>query len=62
MLLALDVGNTNTVVGVFEGKIAPDRIFLAREDIMRCGIGLCGSCATEDGLRSCVDGPVMNPR
>ncbi len=49
------------LVRVFEGKIPPNRIFLAREDIMRCGIGLCGSCATEDGLRSCVDGPVMNP-
>jgi dihydroorotate dehydrogenase subfamily 1 len=34
-------------------------IFEAREDIMRCGIGLCGSCGTTDGLRSCVDGPVM---
>lgn len=36
-------------------------IFLGREDIMRCGIGVCGSCGTETGLRSCVDGPVMNP-
>ena len=34
-------------------------IHLAREDIMRCGIGICGSCGTETGLRSCVDGPVM---
>ncbi len=38
-----------------------ERIFIAREDIMRCGIGVCGSCATKKGLRSCVDGPVMNP-
>jgi len=36
-----------------------DRIFVAREDIVRCGIGLCGSCATQTGLRSCVDGPVF---
>ncbi len=35
------------------------RIFVAREDIVRCGIGLCGSCATQSGLRSCVDGPVF---
>ena len=34
-------------------------IHLAREDVMRCGIGVCGSCGTETGLRSCVDGPVM---
>lgn len=35
------------------------RIFVAREDIMRCGIGLCGSCATEKGLRACIDGPIF---
>ncbi len=34
-------------------------IYLAREDVMKCGIGICGSCGTENGLRSCVDGPVM---
>ncbi|MGO9116186.1 MAG: tRNA-dihydrouridine synthase [Desulfomonilaceae bacterium] len=34
-------------------------IHLAREDVMRCGIGICGSCGTENGWRSCVDGPVM---
>ncbi|MGB9616995.1 MAG: hypothetical protein ACPL7J_06695 [Desulfomonilaceae bacterium] len=26
---------------------------------MKCGLGLCGSCATENGLRSCIDGPVF---
>jgi dihydroorotate dehydrogenase subfamily 1 len=41
--------------------IPNERIFIAREDIMRCGIGVCGSCATKKGFRSCVDGPVMNP-
>jgi dihydroorotate dehydrogenase subfamily 1 len=41
--------------------VTKDRIFIAREDIMRCGIGLCGSCGTKSGLRSCVDGPVMGP-
>jgi len=39
--------------------VPKERIFVAREDIMRCGIGLCGSCGTSSGLRSCVDGPVM---
>lgn len=34
-------------------------IYIAREDIMKCGIGLCGSCGTEKGLRSCIDGPVF---
>ncbi len=49
------------VVDVCHGTVPRERIFLAREDLMRCGIGLCGSCGTEAGLRSCVDGPVMNP-
>lgn len=35
-------------------------IYQAREDIMKCGIGICGSCGTPSGLRSCVDGPVIN--
>jgi dihydroorotate dehydrogenase (NAD+) catalytic subunit len=38
-----------------------DSIYTAREDLMRCGVGICGSCGTPHGLRSCVDGPVMAP-
>lgn len=45
---------------VFSRFVSPRRIFMAREDIMKCGIGLCGSCGTETGLRSCVDGPVFS--
>jgi dihydroorotate dehydrogenase (NAD+) catalytic subunit len=44
---------------VLASTVSPDLIFMGREDIMRCGIGLCGSCGTETGLRSCVDGPVI---
>ena len=44
---------------VFSRFTRPDRIYIAREDVMRCGIGLCGSCGTENGLRSCVDGPIL---
>ncbi len=50
----------NAAVDTLARKIRKDLIFLGREDIMRCGIGLCGSCGTETGLRSCVDGPVMS--
>ncbi|MBI4965858.1 MAG: dihydroorotate dehydrogenase [Desulfomonile tiedjei] len=46
-------------VAVLEEQIPEERIFVAREDVMRCGIGLCGSCGTKSGLRSCIDGPVM---
>lgn len=30
------------------------------ERFMRCGIGVCGSCVLENGLRVCKDGPVFN--
>jgi dihydroorotate dehydrogenase subfamily 1 len=39
--------------------VPSNRIFIAREDVMRCGIGVCGSCGTPTGLRSCIDGPVL---
>ena len=43
-------------------EIVPhQQIYIGREDIMRCGIGICGSCGTQSGHRSCVDGPVMHP-
>ena len=29
------------------------------ERMMRCGIGVCGSCVLEDGLRVCAEGPVF---
>jgi len=41
------------------GKVADDRVHFAREDYTKCGVGLCGSCTTESGHRSCVDGPVF---
>jgi len=49
-------------VRALEDSVPRDNIFLAREDIMRCGIGICGSCGTGTGLRSCVDGPVMGAK
>ena len=48
-------------VRVLRQQVGMDAMFTAREDIMRCGIGVCGSCGTPSGLRSCVDGPVMRP-
>ncbi len=30
------------------------------EKYMRCGIGVCGSCVLENGLRVCTDGPVFS--
>ncbi len=37
----------------------PEAIFNSVDYITRCGVGICGSCASPDGRRSCVDGPFM---
>ena len=36
--------------------ITPENIYSSIEFLTRCGIGLCGSCATSKGYRNCVDG------
>ena len=45
----------------FELKISrPELIYSSLDYMTKCGIGLCGSCATKDGRRLCVDGPFMS--
>lgn len=39
--------------------VLPDQIYSAIDYVTKCGIGLCGSCTTPDGKRSCVDGPFI---
>ena len=39
--------------------INPEKIYSSIEYLTRCGIGLCGSCATSKGHRSCVDGTFL---
>ncbi|MDD5164292.1 MAG: hypothetical protein PHN27_01550, partial [Patescibacteria group bacterium] len=36
--------------------INPEKIYSSIDFLTKCGIGLCGSCATSKGYRSCVDG------
>ncbi len=48
-------------LNVVKAITSDSNIFVAREDVMKCGIGVCGSCGTPSGLRSCVDGPVIKP-
>lgn len=36
--------------------ISPEKIYSSIDFLTKCGIGLCGSCATSKGYRSCVDG------
>ncbi len=42
-------------------KIDSEKIFSSIDYLTKCGIGLCGSCTTSKGLRSCVDGTFLNP-
>ena len=37
----------------------PQQIFNAIDYETKCGVGICGACATPEGLRSCVDGPFI---
>ncbi len=36
-----------------------DQIYNSIDFVTKCGVGVCGSCATPDGLRACVDGPFL---
>ena len=36
--------------------INPEKIYSSIDFLTKCGIGLCGSCASSKGYRSCVDG------
>lgn len=44
-----------------EKYIDPENIYSSIDFLTRCGIGLCGSCATLKGYRSCVDGTFLTP-
>ena len=35
------------------------QIYSAIDYLTKCGVGICGACATPDGLRLCVDGPFL---
>ena len=39
--------------------VAPERIFSAIDYLTKCGVGICGACASPDGRRICVDGPFI---
>ena len=36
-----------------------DQIHSAIDYLTKCGVGICGACATPDGRRICVDGPFI---
>jgi dihydroorotate dehydrogenase (NAD+) catalytic subunit len=37
-----------------------DQIFSAIDYVTKCGVGICGACASPDGRRICMDGPFIN--
>jgi len=37
----------------------PELIYSSVDYMTRCGVGICGSCADEQGRRTCVEGPFM---
>ena len=39
--------------------VAEEQIFSAVDYLTKCGVGICGACATPDGRRICVDGPFV---
>jgi dihydroorotate dehydrogenase subfamily 1 len=50
----------HAVTAVQRKYCSDNRIFNAIDYLTKCGVGICGACATPDGRRLCVDGPFMN--
>lgn len=50
----------NAALAIEQQYTSPERIYSAIDYVTKCGVGLCGSCATKDGRRLCVDGPFMS--
>jgi len=40
--------------------VEPAKMFSAIDYTTKCGVGICGACASPDGRRICVDGPFIN--
>src|SRR3989344_2653614 len=39
---------------------APEMVYSSVDYMTRCGIGICGSCADENGRRTCIEGPFIS--
>lgn len=48
-------------VKILEDYIERENIYVCLERLMKCGVGLCGSCEI-GGYRTCVDGPVLTAK
>lgn len=47
-------------IKIEEKYALPENIWSSADCIIKCGVGLCGSCADKRGNRSCVDGVFIN--
>lgn len=58
----LNCGSAAMVQAVIQKEnkyINPEKIYSAVDFLTKCGVGLCGSCATTKGYRNCVDGTFL---
>lgn len=53
-------GMIESLIGFFEKRNVIEKAEFSLERYMRCGIGVCGSCVIDNGLRVCADGPVFS--
>lgn len=52
-------GMIDAVLELEQQFTSPDKIFTSADFMTKCGLGLCGSCANERGVRTCIEGPFM---
>ncbi len=41
---------------------SPANIYNSIDYVTKCGVGICGSCSSDDGRRICVDGPFLEQK
>lgn len=46
-------------IAIEKNFVSSEKIYSSIEFLTKCGIGLCGSCATSKGYRSCIDGTFL---
>lgn len=49
----------DAVVEIEKKYASNEKIFNSIDYVTKCGVGICGSCATKEGKRMCVDGPFI---
>lgn len=50
----------HAALAVQQKFVKPENIFSAIDYVTKCGVGICGACASPDGRRICVDGPFIS--